>query len=398
MKKYYTLALALLVLFSCISIEYPPESEHLPELGLEPEPLPEIAPVPEEPALYELSLIAAGDNLIHITMINSSLKDGVYNFSPVYSEVKDIISRADIAFINQETVMAGPRPGYSGYPRFNTPSSMAATLTDLGFTVINHANNHVMDMGEAGILATLDTWDAIPDIACLGIRRKKEQLPPVITRNNISLGFLSYTFSTNGLPLPKDKPWMVSMTNRETMTAEIKSLRPLCDFLIVSIHWGDEYTREPNSYQTNMAAFLAEHSVDLVLGHHPHVLQRVENIKRPDGKQMLCFYSLGNFASNQEKKETLLGALAYVVFNKREDETFIGDAGLVPLLTHIEPGYVKTKIYPLYAYTDELMKNHRLYSRDREFTMNYFNTYLAGLNAKLFTRNPFAPDSGDDNP
>jgi len=253
-------------------------------------------------------------------------------------------------------------------------------------------------MGEAGIIATLDTWDAIPGIVCLGIRRKKEQEPIVISRNNISLGFLSYTFSTNGLPLPKDKPWMVSMTNRETMAAEIKALRPLCDFLIVSIHWGDEYTREPNTYQKNMAAFLAERDVDVVLGHHPHVLQRVENIKRPDGKQMLCFYSLGNFASNQERKETLLGALAYVVFNKREDELFIGDAGLVPLLTHIEPGYAKTKIYPLYAYTPELMKSHRLYSRDKEFTLNFFNTYLAGLNAKLFTRNPFLPDSGDDNP
>ena len=388
MKKHLGIALAFFVFFSCASVE------------LRSEPMREIAPVPDtpaEPPLYALSFVAAGDNLIHITMINSSLEEGVYNFSPIYSEVKGIISRADLAFINQETVMGGASLGYSGYPLFNTPSSMAPTLVDLGFTVINHANNHALDMGEAGILATLNTWGAIPGIACLGIRRTKEQEPLVVTRNNISLGFLSYTFSTNGQPLPKGKPWMVSMANRETMAAEIKALRPLCDFLIVSIHWGDEYTRQPNSYQTGMAAFLAENGVDLVLGHHPHVLQRVENIKRPDGKQMLCFYSLGNFASNQERKETLLGALAYVVFNKREDETFIGDAGLIPLLTHIEPGYVKTKIYPLYEYTPELMKNHRLYSRDKEFTRNFYNTYLRGLNAKLFMRNPFISDT-DDSP
>ena len=380
MKKNIAVIAALFIFVSCKSID--------PLFRTEPAQSP-------EPVLYTLSLLAAGDNLIHKSMLDSSIEDGAYNFFPVYSELKDLIGQADIAFINQETVMGGAGFGYSGYPRFNTPSVMAVTLAELGFSVINHANNHAMDMGEAGVLATLDTWDAIPGIHYLGIRRSKDEPPPVVTRNNISLGFLSYTYGTNGLSLPKEKPWMVSLINRETMAAEIEALRPLCDFLIVSLHWGNEYTREPAASQISLANFLAEHGVDLVIGHHPHVIQRAEYINRPDGKQMLCFYSLGNFASNQEKKETLLGALAYVVFNKKGDTTFMGDAGIIPVVTHIEPGYVKTKVFPLYAYNNELMKNHRLYNKDDDFNRDYYTAYLDTLNTKLFPENPFSGAHND---
>jgi poly-gamma-glutamate synthesis protein (capsule biosynthesis protein) len=104
---------------------------------------------------------------------------------------------------------------------------------------------------------------------------------------------------------------------------------------------------------------------------------------------MLCFYSLGNFASNQDRKETLLGGLAYVLIHKKEGRISIGDAGLVPVITHIEPGYTKTKVYPLYEYTGELMQAHRLYARDRNFTMDFYNDWLAALNTKIFMYNPF---------
>jgi len=371
----------LLLFFSCASVKQPQPPAEITD--------PELV---QEPPLYKLSFVAAGDNLINMTMIDSSLEEGVYNFFPVYTEVKSIIQQADIAFINQETLMAGASFRYSGYPQFNTPSSMASVLVDLGFTVINHANNHAMDMGEAGILATLDLWDSFSGIDCIGIRRTKEFTPLLVTRNNISLGFLSYTFSTNNIALPRDKPWMVSMIHRETIAAEIALLRPLCDFLVISVHWGDEYQHEPNAFQTDLAGFLAEHKVDVVVGHHPHVLQRAEYIERPDGKQMLCFYSLGNFASNQVREETILGGLMYVQFLKREDNAFIGDAGLIPLITHIEPGYTKTKVYPFYKYTAELLKGHRSHGKGGNFTMSFFNSSLAALNTKLFMYNPFTTD------
>jgi poly-gamma-glutamate synthesis protein (capsule biosynthesis protein) len=180
------------------------------------------------------------------------------------------------------------------------------------------------------------------------------------------------------------------------MAKEIDTLRPLCDFLIVSMHWGVEYQHDYNKSQKDLAAFLAEHRVDLVLGHHPHVIQPVEYITRPDGRAMLCFFSLGNLASAQIRNPTLLGAMAYVRIKKppvRESETkaniMFMDAGAIPIVTHYESGFTGFKVYPLYAYTPELIKKHRQYI-DKNFTMDY----LTGLASKVFggkeiLRNPF---------
>ena len=381
---HFALFAALFLVISCAGIQKPllvePVSKTIP--------VPKEIPVPEEIPVYSVSLIAAGDNLINQNILDDCKDNGAFNFSPLYTEVETLIAGADIAFINQETIMAGPRFAYSGYPRFNTPSSIAVTLAGLGFNTVNHANNHVMDMGEAGIIATLDTWDAIDSVSCIGIQRTEEKSPRIVTRNNISFGFLAYTYGTNGLGLPKGKPWMVSMIDRERIAGEVNALRPLCDFLVVSMHWGDEYFTEPNQQQKSLALFLAELGVDLVIGHHPHVLQRIEYIERHDGKKTLVFYSLGNFVSNQDRKETQLGAFAYISFNKIQDRAFINDAGLIPVFTHIEPGYKNTKVYPFFAYNDLLMQKHRLHAKDRDFNMDFYNAYLAGLNTKLFMYNP----------
>jgi poly-gamma-glutamate synthesis protein (capsule biosynthesis protein) len=267
----------------------------------------------------------------------------------------------------------------------------------MGFSIVNHANNHALDMGEKGILATLDVWAAIPGISCLGARQSAEKEPVIVTKNNISLGFLAYTFSTNGLPLPKDKPWLVSLVERKTMAEEIDALRPLCDFLVVSMHWGDEYAREPSAAQISLAGFLAEHNVDLVIGHHPHVLQRFDSLPRPDGKKMLCFYSLGNFVSNQDRRETLLGGVLYAKFQKDGTALSIVDEGIIPVVTHYEPGYTKTRVIPLYEYGNELAEKHRHYSPKNGIDVAYFHSLLSGLNTEIKLRNPF-PASGDDNP
>ena len=236
----------------------------------------------EKSNTYTLTFLAAGDNLFHDTVINSSKVNGTHDFSPIYSEVKGIIKKADLAFINQETVMAGESFGYSGFPNFNTPQTLAHTLADTGFDIVNIANNHAMDMGEKGLIATLDFLDTIDSFTVIGARKSGDS-QKIITKNNITLGFLSYTFSLNGYTLPKHNPNLVSMVNKEKMSQEISVLRPLCDFLIVSMHWGDEYRLiEPNGYQKDLALFLAERNVDLIIGHHPHVLQYFESLARPD--------------------------------------------------------------------------------------------------------------------
>jgi poly-gamma-glutamate synthesis protein (capsule biosynthesis protein) len=246
-------------------------------------------------------------------------------------------------------------------------------------------------MGEKGILTAMDTWDKLPGIQYVGVRPSREDRQIIIEKNTIRLGFLAYTYYSGGDSIPVAKPWLVSLADRKTMAAEIEALRPRCDFLIVSMHWGSEYALEPNTDQLSLGALLAEQNVDLVLGHHPHVLQRVEYLKRDKGGKTLCFYSLGNFAANQWEKETLLGGLGYVEFIKNGTE--MGRAGIIPIITHFEAGFTKTRVYPLYAYTPELMEKHHIRLSGREpakLDEYYFYSLLTKLSSKVIMYNPFA--------
>jgi len=341
-----------------------------------------------------LTFVAAGDNLFHKTIISSSLKDGVYDFEPIYSEIKSLIKSADLAFINQETVMGGVNFGYSAeYPSFNTPQSLAKILADTGFSVVNQANNHAMDMGKTGLNATLDLWDTIEGIIVIGARKAGESAR-IVTKNNIKLGFLSYTCDLNGNTLPEDNPNLVSMTKKNNMAQEIDTLRPLCDFLIVSMHWGSEYETEPEKEQTDLAFFLAEHNVDLIIGHHPHILQRAQNITLPDGRKTLCFYSLGNFVSNQKEIERIIGGIMVVTFTKKEQgyetkELSISDYGMIPVICHFDRGYVNTKVYPLYSYSEELLKNHAIKDNNKDLTIASFYSILNRMETKIIMYNPF---------
>jgi len=310
-----------------------------------------------------VAIIAAGDNLYHEVMIRSG-ESGDYKSA--YSEIQTLTKSADIAFINQETLLAGKDFGFSGYPQFNSPQALGRSIAEVGFNVVNHANNHAMDKGEKALLATMDFWDAYPDVTVLGIHRSEEQRkePALVKKNNITVGFLSYTYGTNGIPLPAGKPYLVSLINTEKMKEEITALRPLCDFLAVSMHWGEEYQHNYNKTQKDLAVLLASLGVDLVIGHHPHVIQAVEYIPRPDGGQMLCFFSIGNFISAQREIPAFLGAMAYIKIRKTAAEkaepkiTAIADYGIIPVITHYENGFTGFKVYPVYSYSEELAKRH----------------------------------------
>ena len=382
-KKLILLFLSASFLFTCINPK--------PVLSVENE-IEETTEIPEPehiPSRLSLSFVAAGDNLFHETIINTSLVNGVYNFDSIYAPVKDIIENADLAFINQETVMGGASFGYSGYPAFNTPQSLAGTLARTGFDIVNQANNHSMDMGRAGLYATLDLWDTIEGITVIGARKSGESMR-IVKMNNITLGFLSYTYGLNGLSLPSDNPNLVSLISRSTMTREIEVLRPLCDFLVVSMHWGEEYMLiEPSPQQISLAQFLAQLDVDLIIGHHPHVLQRFEKLPRAGGKETFCFYSLGNFVSHQREKERILGAMIALTFVKEDDRLYISDSGLIPVVCHFERGYTNTAVYPFYLYTQDMLKKHVLVNFDRELSFGNFNYILNRMGTRIIMRNPF---------
>jgi len=381
----------------------------------------ELAEDGEPEASGSFTLIAVGDNLYHNVLFRANA-EGVRDFTPYYASVKPLVQSADIAFVNQETVFAGTAAGFSGYPRFNTPFEAGLALIDSGFNVVSHANNHAMDKGESGVLSTMDYWEQHPEITVLGIHRSQEarDKPSLVEANGVKVGFLSYTYGTNGLPVPAKKPYLVSLIDTDVMEQEISALRPHCDFLVVSMHWGNEYEHTPTARQKELAAFLAEFGVDLVIAHHPHVLQPMEFLPRQDGGWTLVVYSLGNFLSAQRNNNRLLGGmlylrarkidgllsslferdalLQYLKSRKTDGTVLIEKAGIIPLVTHYDSEFDNFGVYPLYDYTEELASTHRNRVNSglgfSSIGVDYFRKLAASVLGKsLIEGDPFAPSA-----
>jgi poly-gamma-glutamate synthesis protein (capsule biosynthesis protein) len=337
---------------------------------------------PEEARSSYITIIAAGDNLIHDIIYNRARvtgEAGRFDFTPNYAPIQAIVQKADIAFVNQETVMGGSQIGYSGYPTFNTPQDAGVGLINAGFTVVNHASNHAMDKGERAVTGTMDFWEArgIPYLGIFRSEEKRNTERQIIEKNGIKTGFLSYTYGLNGFSLPRDKPWLVGVIDKEVMAREISRLRPHCDFLVVSMHWGNEFQHTASAVQKELALFLAEQSVDLIIGHHPHVTQPVEMIPRPDGGNLFVYYSLGDLLSHTQSDwtpDTITGALAYIRVKKTQtgDTTLctVETAGVIPTVCHYDTNRRNPfVVYPLWDYSDELASKHF----KPRMTMEYLN-------------------------
>jgi poly-gamma-glutamate synthesis protein (capsule biosynthesis protein) len=345
-----------------------------------------IAKSPKTATERLITIIAVGDNLIHTQLIrNAKTKEG-YDFTPFYSEMKMMARKADIAFINQETLIPGKQFGYSGYPSFNGPNEIGDAIYDIGFNVINHATNHAMDKGHKALLATIDYWDKKPNAIVLGVHKSQEERdkPKVIEIEGVKFGFLAYTYGLNGNKLPKGAPYLVSLIDTKIMAEEIDTLRSLCDYLIVSMHWGDEYTHTPNNAQEKLARFLAEHNVDLVIGHHTHVLQPARWLDRKDGAKTLVYFSLGNFISAQNKKPRMLGGMAQIVLAKNGKTLSYADVKLLGTITHYEKGYTGFKVYLLDDYAADVAMRHAINTKSEKLDLAYLQTLYNSIVPKIF--------------
>ena len=164
----------------------------------------------------KVNIIAVGDDLLHLSLIESMAKDadGHYDFHQIFSGVKEDIAQADLAVINQETILGGEELGLSGYPCFNSPWSAGDTLVDTGFDVVLGASNHALDKGKQGVLNTVNYWRTKhPEITLLGLNDSEEMQNKIniVEKNGIKFAMLNYTYGTNGIPMPKDMPYAVNM-------------------------------------------------------------------------------------------------------------------------------------------------------------------------------------------
>jgi poly-gamma-glutamate capsule biosynthesis protein CapA/YwtB (metallophosphatase superfamily) len=269
----------------------------------------------EEPVVNKLSLIAAGDALLHSTVYNKAYNNGIYDFKPMLTHIKNIVKNYDLAFYNQETILGGSEIGLSTYPRFNSPYEIGDAMIDAGFNMVSLANNHTLDRGQTAIANSFAYWKDKTNILAAGsyssFESRNEQR--IFTKNNITYSLLAYTYGTNGIPIPNGKDYLVDLYSRDKAEADIIALRDKVDVLMVSMHWGSEYQHYPNTFQTSEAQFLADLDVDIIIGHHPHVIQPIDKIN-----DTIVIYSLGNFLADQELKYTsrFLGLLASVNITK----------------------------------------------------------------------------------
>lgn len=261
---------------------------------------------PIEPEIANLKILSVGDIMFHMPQVKAAyLGDGKYDFRDAFTSVKERISSADIAIANFETVTAGNDKRFSGFPQFNSPKETLFAIKDTGFDILSTANNHCLDGGRDGILNTLKSIEEY-GLKSAGTYKDKNRELLIEEKNGVKLGFLSYTYGLNGLEFylsEEELNNMINLIDEEKIKDDIEKIKKEVDVVVVSVHWGVEYQREPNDIQIDLGHKMVDWGANIVLGSHPHVLQKSEIIKK-DGKDNFIIYSMGNFFSNQ-RKETM---------------------------------------------------------------------------------------------
>jgi poly-gamma-glutamate synthesis protein (capsule biosynthesis protein) len=273
--------------------------------------------VPQKALHTSVKLLAVGDNLIHKPIYEQAqarTSDASYDFMPVYENLADMIAAADIAVINQETMMAQSYD-VSTYPCFNTPTVMASQLASLGFDVLTIANNHMLDTQSFGLIETLDLINSTQGLTSAGAFHGRDEYTKIktVTVNDISFAFLAYTEHTNGITIPDAKEsYIVYLNELDDVEQQVKYASSVADVVVVSMHAGIEYSDDENDIQRNFAENVVNWGADVVIGTHPHTLQPVEYITNPQGEEVPVLYSLGNFVFNMAYEPTKYSAIVNV--------------------------------------------------------------------------------------
>ncbi|RIX53732.1 CapA family protein [Paenibacillus nanensis] len=334
-----------------------------------PPPTPE--PTPPEPVFEDAVWIGVGDVMSHSPQLPGAYDAELdtYDFTPFFEEVKPILAQGDWVMANMETPVAGKDFGYSGYPTFNAPVELAEALKGAGFNLLSTANNHSLDKGEKGLLRTLEHLKELGFTTVGTAASQEEADTPVISeQNGIRMGLLSYTYGTNGIPIPEGKPYLVSLIDEEKMKSDIRKLRDAgADVVTIALHFGNEYQTTPTEEQKRLARALVAAGADIIAGSHPHVIQPYEVIETEDlngqTKKALIIYSMGNFISNQRGDSKDYGVIFKVGVRKNvtEGTTTLTDVEAIPTWVHrYQPDrYYRYRVLPveetIAAMDDELL-------------------------------------------
>lgn len=271
----------------------------------------------------KVTIVAVGDVMMHDGQIWAGYNesDGTFDYSEFFHVVKDEISSADLAMADLETTLAGEAEKYTGYPCFNSPDALADTLKDAGFDIIITANNHCLDRGASGALRTLEVLKD-RGLSPLGTYASEEERNQILIKevNDIKVAFLAYTYGTNGIPIPKDMPYLVKLLDEELIMQDLEKAKELADAVVVYFHYGEEYQRQPSKEQKALALKALMKGANIVVASHVHVIQPSERIdvQDSDGEIVMKYaaYSLGNFISAQRFPHTEEGIMLKFTLEK----------------------------------------------------------------------------------
>lgn len=380
MKKIFCALLFLFLIVLVISnISHAPKN-----LQTSNHPSSESSVQQEEQKDTTISMAVVGDIMCHSPnykdAYNASTKK--YDFSTFFPQIKSYISNADIAVGNLETTFAGGNKAYSGYPTFNSPPQLAKDIQDLGIDVLTTSNNHSMDSGYNGLINTIDTLDDL-GISHTGTFKSEEDKNKILIKdvNGVKIAFLSYTYGTNGIAIPKGKEYCINLIDKDLIKKQLESAKAQNpDVICVSMHWGIEYKLQPNTEQTDLADYLFENGADIILGSHPHVLEPMEKrtVTLSDGtkKDGFVIYSLGNFISAQKDKYTKDSIILNLKITKHSQGNITIDSYDYTPIYMQDNGANATNRYELV----DLEKKIKDYENgDKSITAAAYKTYVAEL-------------------
>lgn len=322
----------------------------------------------EDPSVH---FLAVGDNLVQTHVYRSAqawATDGTYDFTKTYENVAPLIAAADVAIINQETLICGGDYEISGSNfNFNSPVELGDELVEIGFDVFTLANNHLLDKRIDGLLSSLDYWDAMADehgILAVGAYRDAEDQNQIRVQevNGMKIAYLAYTEHLNGYSIPSDSPVKIGLTSDEALIErQIKEANEIADAVIVAAHWGNEDTHTVAERVYTLADKMIQWGADVILGGHSHTAQTMEYITREDGTQGFVFYSLGNFVSAQTDNFNMIGEMGEfdLTLDLETGELIVENVKCTPVITHYDDAQrTNLRLYPYNMYTAELADSH----------------------------------------
>jgi Bacterial capsule synthesis protein PGA_cap len=284
-----------------------------------------------------VSFSTVGDIMCHSTQYNYAwVENDSFDFNPVFSVIGDYLREKDILIGNLETVLAGNTKKYYGYPFFNSPNEIARALKKTGFDFLTTANNHANDQGFDGVKRTLEV---LRDINIVPLGTSSLDLVKnynLFVRKGLRFGFLSYTYGTNYNGNSLTPKQYVNHIDTLKIRNDIKDLKSKdADVVIVLFHFGKEYQKNISKYQTSIVNQTVSYGADIILGSHPHIIQRFEKFETIGGNLDSGFviYSLGNLVSNQRWRYSDGGLIFNfdITKNLYSDSVYISDISYLPI-------------------------------------------------------------------